>query len=294
MLRRLLLLLALAAAGCSPIVEPIESGAEVSEPRSIKVVTWNIEWLNTARFADDRRAGQMAAAKSVLERLQPDVLLAQEVADWRTMFDLVSGLNGITVAMVSKFPMASPYQRGTQEQAIASIFPIDSVWFASWRSAGKDDPPRGYSFAALTPADGHFLLVYSLHLKANGRGADAPNIAKREESARQLAEHIAAMRALYGKRGRVSVIVGGDLNTNPDDPRFSDEKTIPTLLAAGLKWSFEGIPAADKVTIPASGNFPDNSFDHVLYSSDLKLVSVEVVDGTSASDHNPVVVEFEP
>lgn len=235
----------------------------------------------------------MAIAKGVVVAISPDVLIVQEVRDWKAMTELVADVEDLKVDMVSSFPLESPYQVAAIELGIASTFVCDSAWFARWtRDAENHGPPRGYAFAALEMSEGQFLLVYSLHLKANGRGSLERSIEQREESAAQLIKHVEQMCQIYGKRGQVAVIVGGDMNTNPDDPTFKDERTFKALKDAGFSWCWEGVPSEKRITIPGSEGFPDNCFDHIFYRG-LKLTEVAVLDKKDASDHHPVEVTFD-
>lgn len=251
----------------------------------IKVVSWNLQWFPggkpKARQADKKT--HMKAAQEALKVLNPDVLCLQEVRDWKAVEELVSVVPGLRVDVVSRFD-------GDQQQAVASKLPPDSAWSEKWASGAVSDIPRGYAFAALKMPSGGFLLVYSLHMKANGGGDDVSNIAKREESSRQLLEHAIAMQKLYGVRGPVGVLFTGDFNTTLDaDPRFDAETTIRNLLANGFKSGWEGVPFEQRITHPGSGNWPSITFDHVLtYGVKAQPARVDPVPGVS--DHMPVVL----
>lgn len=251
----------------------------------LKVVSWNMQWFPGGK-PKARQAAQtshMKAAQEALKVLNPDVLCLQEVRDWKVVEELISVVPGLRVDVVSRF-------RGDQQQAIVSKLAPDSAWSDSWKSGAVSDLPRGYSFAALRLPEGGFLLVYSLHMKANGGGDDSVNIAKREESSRQLLEHAMAMQKLYGARGPVGVILAGDFNTTLDaDPRFDPETTIRNLLANGFKTVWEGIPFEQRITHPGSGNWPSITFDHIL-THGVKFSSATVQDIPGVSDHMPAIV----
>jgi endonuclease/exonuclease/phosphatase family metal-dependent hydrolase len=166
----------------------------------------------------------------------------------------VSIIPGLKVNVVSHF-------NRPQNQGIASRFTADSAWSEDWKRNGTETPPRGYVFAALKLPDGRFLLTYALHLKSNFDGI-APNIPKREEAARQLLAHVDSMVKLYGKRGPLAVIIGGDFNTSPD-PEFQGEKTFEIIKGAGMDWTFEGLPFAERISHPGSGKYADADFDHI-------------------------------
>ncbi len=256
----------------------------------LRVVTWNTRWL-PGGFPDapaEVKAAQMSKAQAILKELNPDILLMQEVADWKAAEEVCSVVPGLKVQATSGFTTRP------QQLVIASKLPVDSAWFAGWKPLlGEDNPPRGYAFAALKLPGGEFLLTWSVHFKSN-RGEVKANIATREESAKQLLAHVAAMTELYAQRGKTAVLVGGDFNTSFDDVTFRTEKSLRMIEGAGYEWVFKGVPFAKRVTIPKSERFPDNNFDHLFYSSNLKLVRVSVVDGSASSDHNPVLALIEP
>lgn len=255
----------------------------------LTVVSWNTKWLPGGRpnATDGMKQSQMKKAQAIVKALNPDILLLQEVADWRAAAELCSVVPGLTVRTVSNFSTRP------QNLVVASKLPADSSWWAAWKpTLGEDLPPRGYAFSALNlPGDRGFLLAYSVHFKSNLGGVEA-NIAAREESSKQLLAHIEEMTKLYGQRGKVAVLVGGDLNSDPGDPKFWADKTPALLWDAGLHWSWTGVPRGKTVTIRASKYFPAGTFDH-FFTRGLKLLSVKAPDGSASSDHNPVVAVFQ-
>ena len=278
---RLLLLLVLAA-GCL-------SNAAAAP---LRVVTWNTRWLPGGHpdATAEEKAGQMAKAQKIVKALNPDLLLLQEVADWKAAEEVCSVVPGLKVQTVSAFTTRP------QQVVIASKLPVDSSWSAKWDTVlGEDNPPRGYAFAAIKLPGGKTLLAYSVHFKSNrGDPGDLPaNIATRQESARQLLAHIGEMKKLYADRGPLAVLVGGDFNTSLDDPTFKAETTLRTIRDAGLTWSYANMAPSARITIPADGKYPNNTFDHFFFSG-LKLVKASVANGKASSDHNPVLALLQP
>src|SRR3712207_5450650 len=101
-----------------------------------------------------------------------------------------------------------------------------------------------------------------------------------------------AMNQAYGRLGAITWVVGGDYNTAPDDPRFKAEKTTKTLTSMGLKWGWESIPMANRVTLPPDSRFPAACFDHIYYRG-ATLRKAEVVETSDASsDHRAIRAEF--
>lgn len=250
----------------------------------LKVVCWNLEWFPGgkpgAKSGEQRE--HMKKAQAALVALNPDILCVQEVKDWKAVKELTSVLPGLNVQVVSRF-------KGDQQQGIASRIAADSAWSAEWDATKGIDVPRGYAFAALPMPGGGFLLVYSVHLKANGRSALEGNIAKREESSRQLIAHAAEMQKIYGARGPVAFLVTGDMNTNFDPGEFSQEKTLRNMVAAGFHSTWDTVPADQRQTHPASDGFPPVTFDHIL-TAGLGKVTATLGEGAGVSDHLPVLL----
>jgi endonuclease/exonuclease/phosphatase family metal-dependent hydrolase len=255
----------------------------------LTVVTWNTKWLPGGRpnAGEKAKAAQMAKAQAIIKALDPDILLLQEVADWKAAEELCSVVPGLKVQTVSAFTTRP------QNLVVASRLPVDSSWYSEWKpTLGPDLPPRGYAFAAIRLPDGRFLLTYSVHLKSN-LGGIAPNIRIREEAAKQLLAHEQAMTALYAQRGKTALLIGGDFNSDPDDARYTNDHTLALLRSAPLEWVFKDVPRAQRVTIPGARSFPDGCFDQIFFRG-LKLQSVKVPDGSASSDHNPVAAVFQP
>lgn len=245
-------------------------------------LTWNLEWF-PGKKGTDKAVQRMETAQSVLSEIGPaDIYLFQEINDWEAAMTLVENLPGCKVDMVTRFP-------GQQQMAIASSFPLDSAWYEAFKpvEGDKKTPPRGFAFAALEPRPKEFILVYSVHLKSNSGRNPAANIAAREESARQLIRHVEEMKRLYGEKGKVSVIIAGDMNTLQDSPEFAAEKTIPLFLKAGFDWCWKDIPREKRITWPPSGSFDGATFDH-FFTQGLPDQKATILDGRGTSDHHPV------
>jgi len=186
--------------------------------------------------------------------------------------------------VVSRFKERVGNILGIRQTAICGIKPAEAAWSESWQH-GKSDPPRGFSFSAIRTSAGNYLLVYSVHFKSN-LGSLPDDFAKREESARQLLDHESSMEKIYSKIAQVSVVVGGDFNTTPDDPRFVSDQTFP-LLRKNFSWCWDGTPPANRVTIPGHGRYPDATFDG-FFVKNCTIIAVDVVVTGKVSDHRPV------
>jgi|GEM_PF-937648 len=255
-------------------------------PTSIRIVAWNLEWFpgQKPEPTPDAEIMQMEAAKSAVGELNPDVLLLEEVRDWESADKLCAVNPELKVQVVSRF------QPRPQNQVIASKYPVDSGWSESWQH-DFTELPRGYVFAAVELPDHRYLLTYALHLKSN-LGDFATSASMRQASAKQLLKHASEMLATYRKLGPCAIVIGGDMNTSLDDPKFAEDRTLGALIKAGYHWTHEGVPFAERTTIPGSNGFPDNCFDHI-FTAGLGKPVAAVRAFPGISDHNPVVLEVD-
>jgi endonuclease/exonuclease/phosphatase family metal-dependent hydrolase len=202
----------------------------------------------------------------------------------------VQPLAGFHVDVCSTFPPRDG-QTDTQQVAITSRLQPMCAWSEMWRPQIPITPPRGFAFAVYEVALRELLLVYTLHLKSN-RGEVHEDIRIREESMRQLMAHITAMNTAFGKLGSLTFIVGGDFNTAPDEPRFASERTTSFLRNADFSWVWQGMPFAERITMPADSRFPAACFDQIFFRN-AKLTKAWVSPTSQkSSDHRAVNATF--
>jgi endonuclease/exonuclease/phosphatase family metal-dependent hydrolase len=253
-----------------------------------RVVTWNIQWFPGMRPGASEEAVQRQtdAVQQAIVEMNPDILVMQEIRNWDAAEAAVALDPALKVQVISRF-------HGSQQQVIATRFPVDSGWAAMWQKSGSDDPPRGYAFAVVRLPGSQPMFVYTFHFKANSSGNMASNIAKREEATRQMLIHASEMANIYPRGESYPVVFAGDFNTDPTDERFGAERTVRDIMDRGFKWVFHGLPLSKRTTLPASGRFPDANFDHILYRG-LRLKSVEVPSNYDhCSDHRPIIAVFD-
>ncbi|HEX8076936.1 MAG TPA: endonuclease/exonuclease/phosphatase family protein [Chthoniobacterales bacterium] len=265
----------------------------------IRVTTWNLEWFpngSKKELPPGEQAKRITAAADVLRPLNSDIILLQEVKDYDVCNRLAEAIGPHTyqVAVCSAFREPFTPGPGKQQVAILAKEPAQAAWSESWKSMDGVDPPRGFVFGWFKIA-GTDVGVYSVHLKSNlimrgDKVAEArKNIRKREVAVEQLLNHVRDVISPAMPMVK-SIVVGGDFNTNVDQPDFAEEKTIPTLTAANFRNAMEGTPAVQRVTHPGSGPYPDATFDY-LFGSNLVPSNV-VITPSPASDHYPVTCDF--
>jgi endonuclease/exonuclease/phosphatase family metal-dependent hydrolase len=263
-------------------------------------VPWNLEWFpngSAHEASPEEQSRRITDAASVLKPLHPQILLLQEVRDYdacsRLGDAIEPGAYHVEICSAFKEPFRSG--PGRQQVAILSTFQAQAAWSEQWKSVEGIDPPRGFAFAWFRIQDAD-IGVYSLHLKSNlitrgNKEAEAAkNIRKREVAIDQLMAHV---RDLIGAKIPTinRLIVGGDFNTNHDQPMFTTEKTLSFLENGGFQDSFAGLPLSQRVTHPANHGYPDASFDY-LFGKNLKMGQAFGTP-TEVSDHWPVTCDFQ-
>lgn len=279
---------------------PASPAPAVPPTPSLTLTFWNVEWFpgRKPNASQNAREAHLAAVIPVLQKLNPDLLGLEEVADQAAAQSLADHLKGYKVDVCSQFPLPDSAEIGKQQVVLCSRLPVLQAWAEPWKQGPNGVlPRRGFVVAAYEPAPGQVLLVYGLHLKSNRvdtPGGEADNVAMREESTRQLLAHVKAMTAAYSGLGKVSVVIGGDLNTSLDDPKFAAEKTLRELQAAGFQWGWQDVPLLRRYSLPGEGRYPATCFDHIFLQSAAARLTDGAVEttGKDASDHRPVTAKL--
>jgi endonuclease/exonuclease/phosphatase family metal-dependent hydrolase len=278
------------AAAFLAITLAAQSPSPPASPFQLTATFWNVQWFpgrrpHASRGEENR---QVRAVHDDLTKLASDLIVLEEVRDSDHAAMAVKSLDGFKVDVCSNFPPREG-QKEAQQVAITSRLEPFGAWAELWKPDAAIMPPRGFAFAAYELAPRQILLVYGLHLKSN-RGEIHEDIRIREASMRQLLLHMKAMNTAYGKLGSLTWLVGGDFNTAPGEPRFASEKTIPNLMADGFLWSWQGIPFASRITVPADMRFPAASFDHIFFRGATLTRAWVANTSPQSSDHRAVNV----
>ncbi len=262
----------------------------------VKVTTWNLEWFpngspNTA--SPEVQAKKIGDAADVLQKINPDVILLQEILDLQTCERLAAALKPqiYHVAICSRFEDDFGGGLGRQQVAILSKKPAFVAWIDRWKTFGRVDPPRGYSFAAIRYGTND-VGFYSVHLKSNLTRSNPErenqlNILKRELAAEQVMRHAKEIGTLLTNDFE-AVVVGGDFNTNLDQDSFVSEKTLRLLNDEKFFSGFEHLPLTSRITHPGKGRYPDATFDYVFVKG-IATDTPQII-SSAVSDHYPVTV----
>lgn len=255
------------------------AATSVAEP--VKIVSWNIEWFPGRRpdARPEEAARHMKQVQSALKKIQPDILILNEVRDLDVVKEAVSVLPDFKVNIVSDFQLRH------QQIAIASRFSSTAAWSQRWLSPVYG-PPRGFSFANLALPGGAHLLVFGVHLKSN-RGVDVMNRCMREASALQLIAYANFAKQRLGAK-RTGVLLAGDFNTNLDSPKFKRDATCGLLRHSGFWWPFGTLPPEQRITWHGR-DYEPVQFDH-FFSWNLGRSAARPLGYENVSDHHPIMM----
>jgi endonuclease/exonuclease/phosphatase family metal-dependent hydrolase len=274
----------------------------VVQAAPLKVATLNLEWFpgQSARSVDEEEAARhIAEARAVLEEINPDILVATEVCDPGAFEQIISGMEGLSMHVISNFKREQDEQETNplrdQQIAIATRLKPVAAWAEPW-AVTIDGLSRGYAMVALeNPDTGKLIVVYGLHLKSNRSSSpeqEQLNYDLRDESVRQLVAHMTRIEGDFASVGVDAWIVAGDVNTNHDGV-FGD-RVVEMIEEAGFWNTFGRVPPEERPTWKGRYSYyPPGTLDYIFVKNlgepDAAVVEIPY----TVSDHNAVVVEVE-
>jgi endonuclease/exonuclease/phosphatase family metal-dependent hydrolase len=128
-------------------------------------------------------------------------------------------------------------------------------------------------------------------VRRNGDMEAQLNIAKRESATDQLVQHVRDVRASV-MPSVSSVVVGGDFNTNKDQPLFISERTLDVIQEAGFTNTYGECLLPARITHPGSGRYPDATFDYIFLQS-ARQIGLPRLGRSNMSDHLSVTCDVE-
>jgi hypothetical protein len=100
-----------------------------SEPAKVRVTTWNLEWFpngSAHETTPEMQAQRIEAAADVLKKLDPDILLLQEMRDYDACFGRIHpAYQMINGSLILNPELPSHAQRSSRIQPIVSIVRTD-------------------------------------------------------------------------------------------------------------------------------------------------------------------------
>ncbi|MFQ3669927.1 MAG: endonuclease/exonuclease/phosphatase family protein [Verrucomicrobiia bacterium] len=248
-----------------PEIRVIEGQTAPSGPPVL--VSWNIEWFPTQRpdtsLKDRGVPARIAGVARKIRQLNPTIMVATEIRDVASLGKLDAGFSHLACTAIPRPEDENP-ELPNQGIALLSKLPWESVWALDFSGLPQtaDRPSRGILGAKIPLAEDRPLYVYGVHLKSNRGGIEAAALRR----ARAIDYWLADLRRLGLDPERDFVVIMGDFNTSPRDPRFAQDPTLEKVRQAGFVLASEGMTAERAVTLPGDGRYPPNDFDHIFLS----------------------------
>ncbi len=260
------------------------STSELEDTGTIRVASYNIHH----GFCNDGRADPTPHLE-VLEEIDADIIFLQES---RSLLPAEGGYDP-ALYLAGRLGMhlvrGGGPELGDEGLAILSKFKLRD---ASVLKMPHEDIPRTALVVKADLGDRELWLM-NVHM-----GLEAP------ERAEQIDWIAGRTTSLSTERWPgMPFIIGGDLNTEPDDPIMGrlnstvlgDGRWNTSLPSLGLRSAWHSVPAPSRNrelrhhTFPSSAyDLPKEHIDYILLSSGMEPLEAWVGDGADASDHRPI------
>jgi endonuclease/exonuclease/phosphatase family metal-dependent hydrolase len=255
-----LALTASALSACGPKTPSVQPHVQTTD--TVRVLTYNIH--HAEGMDDVLDLGRIAA---LIEALDPDLVALQEIDSVTTRtggVDQAAELGRLT-GLAHLFGSFMPYQGGAYGMALLSRWPIDAS--RNLRLPDGDEPRTALGASVVSPRTGQSVRFVGIHFY-------------RTEDER-LAQ--ATRLEAYLESDTIPTILAGDFNSTPGSG-------VMNLLRESWAVVDKG---RDRLTY--SSFDPVREIDFVLFRprDRFAVLNQWLVDDPVASDHRPVVVDFE-
>ncbi len=228
---------------------------------AVRLVTWNVHKCEAG-------VDQVIAE---LRRIDADLLCLQEVIEPRGDSAVPNQTRALAEALdMHAYSFGGPLDAARNQcLAILSRTPLTQTEPLSTAEE------RNYAVSARTTCGDHALAIVCVHL-AGTYQADELHIRRTAAARERDWEDLLARAAGW----REPTVLAGDFNTLPEAPPFA--RLVEHLRPAG-----DAAP-----TFPSST--PALALDHVFCTPDVQVRAAARPVASTASDHRPLVVEFQP
>ena len=250
---------------------------------TLRVTTWNLQPTavgsasSGAPGAKDIRIPEMAA---VLKTLDADVILLQQVRDWKMCEELVQALKpaNYSVLVCSAFQDARTGTAGQRQVAILARQRAYLSWSQPWGAEGAEGSPGGFAFAAI---------------QTRGQRLGFFSVEPGDKSAfmRQLLGQVASVRNWVTNRVQIFV-VGATLDNGSADWPAAHSDTLRLFQGAGFADVFLEALAIERITLPRRAGQRAAQADYLFTQPPGCAINPHVLSNTVA-EHYPVTCDLE-
>ncbi len=262
------------------VIRPREATNDFPVPphiqKYIRIASYNLEnfrdgFEDPPEFSENRVAGHAKGAAAIIAKINPDVLVLQEVEN-KYALRLLN--NTLAEPYLSGYITFFRFSWGDVDPlniAVLSRIPLKQVRTIRFsRTNGAVRPVRGLLTFEIDAGPHHRLLVYGLHLKSNF--GDAHRNQLQRQRALEILDADARNVLRNDPENEYEVVVIGDTNVDPDNAQFAKDPSFTPLSAYLDLW--HGRSIEERTTCPTRVGdpallFPPACFDRVFVTTNL-------------------------
>lgn len=270
------------ALGISLAAWLLTSAPLVADP--IRIVSWNLASLETTADKNAPLEARLNSAALALRKLQPDVVLLQEVPNWKTAADLAARIDTrFGVRICSAYGGATAAERSPRQMAVLSRFNSSITFHEGWRGT-PTHAGVGYAFAMLD-IQGKRVGFASLVLPA---ATDTEDSAGRLVAAGQFFVKLAEIRG-WTANGPDAFFFGGTLAAGDD----VTDAVLQRAREEGFVSAYLNLPREARATLRARDGRPALTTDYIFGEGGGYVAPVQVTPNI-VSDHAILAVDWDP
>lgn len=250
----------------------------------VRIVSWNMESMEKSADKNASVESRINSAAYALRRLKPDVLLLQEVPDWKTAANVASLIDvRFAVRICSAYTGSSTNERSAKQMAVISRFGSSVTWYERWQGAG-DTNELGYAFALLD-IDGSKVGFASLELPdSDAAGQSAIRLA----AAGQFFSKLSEIRSWKDNRPS-AFFFGGTLGIGEE----TSDAVLTRAREEGFVSAFLNLAKDARVTRRGHDDLPAATTDYIYGEGGGYVAPVELIPNI-ISDHSMLAVDWDP
>jgi hypothetical protein len=244
------------------------------QAQTLRVISWNLG-TNSA----------LEKAVSVLKKEQPDIVLLQQIPDWKFCSQLAQLLKPTEYHVL----VCSSWSRAGGQTAILSRERGYFSWYEPWRGDGAPGLEGGCAFATVN-FSGRRIGLFSAQLGDEWpiqEPDSAWTLSRRADAVAQIVGQVASVMRWVTNRPDFFVI-GGTFNSSPETSPAMHSSLVAKLSEAGFEDLSSALPENARLT----RRLPRGTADYVFTRPGVLAQKLRVLSANLAA-HEPVLCELE-
>lgn len=271
-----------------------------SSAQSLRVTTWNLQppAVRTNAAAANAEDISISTAAAELKKLNPDVILLQQVVDWAMCDALAQALKPAQYNVVACSAFRGTRTNALRKQQVAILAKPEArayfSWTESWRNRGAPTVAGGFAFAAFQVGNRRigFFSVQAGAPTGLTPGKKRAAAVPEERLTPAIEQVLAQVRAINNWiTNRVQAcVIGGTFGRATGQVMALEGAPLQMLESAGFGDAFQGVSAADRATQRAKAGQTGPVADY-LFIQPPSCASDPTVQPVAVARHYPVACE---